>query len=394
LESSLTAFDEAELPAGGVDLAAGGLNRVARQLARDQAGLVLWLDIDLFSATLLVRFDGKPVLFRGLPHGLASLAGAVGAELTTPAAVRATLNGLDPSGLSVEDRQALSGAVADMAREVELSLGAAGLGDVRPERIVLSGEGAEPDWLAAQLGKQLEAPAMRISSLDTGNMNFALPAPAPSLERMAVPLGLALRGAPSLLGAEPGLNFHQDGPLACRRNLDLRRIVGPVAAAVMVLLLGFGLSTGTDIYLKQQRLAGLEERIDAAMEEALPGTGGRFRRSQYASILRGRLNELRGTQSSAQTGRGATATLADISTAVPDKLAMTISSFYLDPYTVRMSGRSDAFATVEQIKKNLEAVQGLGEVEIKGASADPGGGGIQFQMEISRQDGGAEGGAS
>ncbi|MEG6551244.1 pilus assembly protein PilM, partial [Desulfocurvibacter africanus] len=113
-----------------------------------------------------------------------------------------------------------------------------------------------------------------------------------------------------------------------------------------------------------------------------------FTRSQRASILAERLAGLR--QGSQNDGAGrATALhiLAAISQAVPAGLPMTISQLGLDEQAVRISARSDAFASVEQIKDSLQKA-GLGEVELKGATASPDGNSVQFQMDILLASGG------
>lgn len=345
LEGILDSHARAGLEVAGVDLNASGVLAAARLAAENLPDRALLLDITSKSGSVVLLWDGHPRLLR---------------EWT----------GTSPDAETV-------------AREVNLSLAAADLppGEA-PAMVLLAGEMAEltpaTSGFAGALALALN---MDVKPLRLATPNLAGEAPPP---RYAAALGLALRGA----GKADGFNFHAQGKLARGAGLDLRRHLPAAAVVAAVLALGFGLISGTDIYLKQQRLEAIQGRIEQEVAQALPEVAGRFSRMQYVSILRSRVHELR--QSLAATSGDATTTtavLARLATSVPPKLPMRLSTVSLDENAIRVSGQSDAFGTVEAIARSLGQAPEFAEVNIRGAAAATSGKGVDFQLEIIRNQG-------
>jgi general secretion pathway protein L len=153
-------------------------------------------------------------------------------------------------------------------------------------------------------------------------------------------------------------------------------------------------STGIDIYTKSQRLARIDKSMDEVFQRTLPDFKGSVRREQYASVVRNKINEL--NESVALFGAEArqyssAELLRVISSAIPKELDVTLSLLSVDNERVRMSGRADAFNTVDGVKNRLAALKDFEEVTITGAKAATDGKGVQFGLELLRQQLAGEG---
>lgn len=391
LHAWLEAFSSAGLPLQVVDVRADALLAAGASLS-GLPGRVLFLDMDARATSLLWRVDGRPAAMRGLRFGLLDLAEALAGEPVSDAeSGRRLLARSDLAAVAAaggESGERVGQALDSLAGELLLTLRAAAEGEVQdPELVVLSGQGAAVGGLGRLLEARVRARSRRISQLD--GYGLKIEGPQTPRDELAVAYGLALRGAPMVRPSEAGMNFHAEGAALRRGAFDPRKYLALASAFLAVLVLGYGLSTATDIMLKRQKLAELETRLDEAYRKALPDVQPGFTRSQLASILSERVASLRSDASGDDAGRPtALHVLAAVSQAVPPELPMTISQLGLDEVAVRISARSDAFASVELIKDSIQKA-GLGAVEIKGATASPDGQSVQFQMDILLAWGGA-----
>jgi general secretion pathway protein L len=146
-------------------------------------------------------------------------------------------------------------------------------------------------------------------------------------------------------------------------------------------------SVGVDIYTKKRRLASLNQSVEEVFRRTVPEFKGSVQSSQYASIVKTKINDL--GQSVALFGEeggyhSAVELLRVISTAIPADLNVTISLLTIDNQRVRLSGQADAFNTVDSVKNRLTALDNFDGVTITGAKAAKDGKGVQFGLELDR----------
>jgi general secretion pathway protein L len=151
---------------------------------------------------------------------------------------------------------------------------------------------------------------------------------------------------------------------------------------------------GIDIYTKKKQLQQLDSSIETVFRRALPEFKGSARSTQYYSILKARMEEL--NESVALFGADArhhTAVelLRGINEAIPADLDVTLNLLTLDRQRVRISGRADAFNTVDTVKSRLEASDAFDKVAIAGAKAATDGKGVQFSLDLNRSSLSGEG---
>ena len=76
--------------------------------------------------------------------------------------------------------------------------------------------------------------------------------------------------------------------------------------------------------------------------------------------------------------------LKDISERVPGALDVHVTSMVVDPDTVRISGETDTFNTVDSLKNGLEKSTYFSEVTISAANLDRSGKKVQFELKLQR----------
>ena len=76
--------------------------------------------------------------------------------------------------------------------------------------------------------------------------------------------------------------------------------------------------------------------------------------------------------------------LRDISERIPASLDVHMSRMVIDPETVRISGSTDTFNSVDTIKGGLEPSAYFSAVTISSANLDRAGKKVQFEMKLQR----------
>ena len=76
--------------------------------------------------------------------------------------------------------------------------------------------------------------------------------------------------------------------------------------------------------------------------------------------------------------------LKDISERIPSSMDVLLNSIVVDPETVRISGETDTFNTVDGIKNGLEPSSYYSQVTIASANLDRSGKRVQFEIKLQR----------
>jgi general secretion pathway protein L len=259
-----------------------------------------------------------------------------------------------------------------------------------PELVVLTGGGSLIGGLAPALEMALGIPVLRLGDLeDLGLFNHFKEAPS-DLALFAVPAGIALTDKRKI----GGFNF-QEKELRTRGLLmKWRQHLRYALVASLVILLSWLGSVGVDIYVKKQRLKQLDKAIEKVFRRALPELKGSVRSPQYASILQAKIKEL--NESVAMFGPEAghlpaVKLILDINQAVPPELNVNVTLLTIDRQRVRITGRADAFNTVDTVKNRLAASDAFATVSIAGAKAAADGKGVQFSLDLRRSSVSGEG---
>jgi len=227
-------------------------------------------------------------------------------------------------------------------------------------RIILAGETGFTDG-AAEVFKQ-ELPC-EVTVLDP----FARIGDSEKLETgpaYAVAVGLALEAMDEKV---PGINFLEVDRLKAKRTVGLRRAV----VFLGVLLVAIVASSIAGLFLQLRRLENKSRLVKAEINRiflsALPEAGHIVNEEAQVQELNARLKALREEYNAFSavgiSGMTPLAVLQKISASVPRNLNIKISEMDIGGRSVRLTGITDSFSSVDELKSHLEELPEFEAVE-------------------------------
>jgi general secretion pathway protein L len=253
-----------------------------------------------------------------------------------------------------------------------------------PEMVLLTGGGSLIHGLAAALEDTLGIQVRCLGELEgLGSLaQFQDHSTEPAV--FSVAAALAFRGP----GRRFGFNFQAEEILSQNPLVKWRRQLTYALVACALVAFSWLGSVAVNIYTKKQTLDRLELNIEEVFHRTVPEFQGSVRSSQYASIVKNKINQLNQSVSLFGTDIGHHSTvelLRIVSAAVPQDLDVTLNLLTVDSHRLRLSGRADGFNTVDGVKNRLMALDQFDRVTITGAKAAADGQGVQFGLELLRQ---------
>lgn len=387
----LTALREAGIEPSAIDLDGGALGAVAQELRGQGPERLVMLDLGHRKTTFLYWQNGRPAYLRALALGCWRLAKVVAQALglsLEDGLERLFIVGIDGAGRGAEAetaRLALTREVEALAREIHLSLLAAQAEErqEKAELVVLTGGGSLVRGLASTLEQTLGLPVRSLMELEPGGLLGQLGEGGREAPVYAVAGGLVL----GRLNRRGGFNFQREGTTALDFLRKWRRELTYAAVAATLIALTWLGSAGVDTYVKRGHAARLEKGIERVFQRALPDAKGGLQPAQYASTLKGRIKDIsQAATFISETEQYPTVELLrTVSEAVPKNLEITVTLLTMEGPQVRLSGKADAFNTVDNLKNLLGGSQHFAKVTITDAKAAADGKGVQFSMELQRK---------
>ena len=276
----------------------------------------------------------------------------------------------------VEDTRA--GALGAFIRRTLAAYGELSRSDFHPLDIVMTGSGLNGANFDQQIAGILNIPANRLNiserlsiPVDDEDVNPWEP------ELMDSALSLAMVEIEGIRG----LNFHKGQFAAKKFFLKHKKSwikTGIFAAAVVVLLL---FNVITDSYRLNNQLDGYDQQIRNIYQATFPGEKivEPYQQMQI-KVKEARKNAV--TQSAAGPQQRSIDILNAISQSIPESTRVEVTRMVISTETVLISGNTDTFNSVEDIKSNLEQVDIFSKVTISSTSKDRSGKAIRFQINV------------
>ena len=387
----LAALREQGIEPTTVDLDGGALGAVAQELRGQAPERLVLLDIGQRKTTFIYWQNGRPAYLRALMGGCARLGQVMadslglspeeGLERLFAVGMNGAARGPDAKAA----RLAMTKEIEALAREIELSLLAAQVEErqEKAELVVLTGGGSLVTGFAPALEQALGLPVRSLVDLQPGGLLGQIGEAAKDAPVYAVAGGLVL----GRLTRRGGFNFQREGTTALGFVVRWRREVTYAAVVGTALALAWLGSLGLDAYMKKRRLVSLDHNIETVFHRALPDVKGGLQPAQYGSTLKARVKELGQAAAflSESEQHSAVDLLRAVSAAVPKNLDVSVTLLTMDGPQVRLSGKADAFNTVDGLKNVLGESQYFAKVTITDAKAAADGKGVQFSMDLERR---------
>ena len=312
----------------------------------------LFIEIDNDYGTLFILAGGRLQLIRSFP-------------LPEPGASKAKM-------LCIQARQTLAAFQES-----------SGL-NFQPLEVTVSGIGLDEGHMAAEISGALNIPVKAASLADRLNIPVENDTQSP-----VIPAQLDNALALALMEVEgyDSLNFHK-GQFAAQKFLSkykspLKKTA--ILAAAVLALVFFNLALET--YTLNKRV----HRIDTQMAQIFKATFPEVKTVRYPfQEMQAMMRETnKNAVLQAETGPHIRSIdiLNSISEKIPENITVNFTRLVIQPENVLISGTTDTFNSVDDIKGRLEQIQHFQKVTISSANIDRSGNEVQFMLKLEFQKG-------
>ena len=253
--------------------------------------------------------------------------------------------------------------------------------NLQPEKIFFTGPGALYQETGDLISRFFDLPVEQINL--RGNQRIGMEneiAPVWNAALMDNALALALRDE----GRAQGFNFRKGEFEIKKQYTGLKRELRTWAVFLIVILAFLSADLGAEYYFVKKRNRILDQEIMEVFRQTFPKIQRIVDPVQQMKVA---INEIK-TSAIADPGMGGDQKildlLKDISERIPSTLNVQLNSMVVDPETVRISGETDTFNTVDSIKNDLEPSTYFSQVTITSANLDRSGKGVQFEIKLQR----------
>ncbi len=254
----------------------------------------------------------------------------------------------------------------------------------QPLEVTVSGIGLDEGHMAAEISGALNIPVKAASLADRLNIPVQTDTQSPVIQAQ---LDNALALALMEVEGYDSLNFHK-GQFAAQKFLSKHKSplkkTAILAAAVMALMF-FNLALETYTLNKRVR------RIDTQMTQIFKATFPEVKTVRYPyQEMQAMMRETnKNAVLQAETGPHIRSIdiLNSISEKIPENITVNFTRLVIQPENVLISGTTDTFNSVDDIKSRLEQIQHFQKVTISSANIDRSGNEVQFMLKLEFQKG-------
>jgi len=346
------------------------LSWLISQPGAPENGLLLYLGSSRSSLSLYL--DKKFVFTRTFGHQPLdeSLSGGISSEHS-------------PDSLTPEQIEA---RVRDLCREINKTRHACqwqqGL-TARPQKVFFTGPGALYAGMSDLLTRFLDIPAEQVNisrdqqiGLDAAISRVWNPA------LMDTALALAIRDGRK--GAR--FNLRKDEFEVQKPYLGIKKELRWLGLVLIFVLAFLAADLAVDYYYLKGQYQSIRGRVEEVYREALPQEP--YTADAVARIEK-RIKEFSSGSDAVpgiQSGERVLNLILDISERIPKEIDILFSRMIFDQDTIRISGLTDNFKSVDNIKSQLEPSPYFKEVVISSANLEKGGQQVKFELRLQRAD--------
>ena len=252
--------------------------------------------------------------------------------------------------------------------------------NLQPIEVVASGIGLDEANMAADISRALDIPVTAASVADRLNIPVESYTGNPWIPtQMDNALALALM---EVEGYDT-LNFHK-GQFAAQKFLSKHKTpltkTGILAAAVLALMF---FNVLMETYTVNKQVRGIEHQMTQIFKATFPEV--KTIRYPYQE-MQAKMREIKkNTAFQAETGPHIRSIdiLNSISEKIPTNIKVDLTRLVIQPENVLISGTTDTFNSVDDIKSRLEQIQYFEKVTISSANIDRSGNEVRFMLKVT-----------
>jgi len=338
-------------------------------LSGDEApdnGLVI--DIGLKRMTMVLYIERRIGLIRNMPLGKAAVS-VSGPE--------------DVSRLSKERVEAVSETLYGIIKNTLRAFSMQIQKDPAPEKAFITGIGSQYPGIEGAISGQAGIPVekINISRDNTIRMDYSIETKwNPAL--MDGALSLAIREV------KKGHGFNLlKGEFEIKKGfLKSVRELRKAGIAVLIILTFLMMDFSADYWLVKKRYEAADKKCTALFRQSFPDSG----EVKYPLLqMKQKIEELKKSAAmlpgDIKRDQKVLDLINDISRKIPEAVDIDVSSMVIDTETVRMSGETDSFNTVNSLESGLETSSYFSDVTINKAEHDRTGEKVEFELKLQRK---------
>lgn len=251
--------------------------------------------------------------------------------------------------------------------------------EFQPLDMLVTGAGLNGANFESEVFEALKFPVKRLNFAESLNIPLSSENQKPwNPALMDSALALALMEIEGIRG----LNFHK-GQFAAKKFLlknkqDVIR-TGILAAAVLVMLL-FG--SILEYYTLNRQLERIDHQITAVFQETFPEVKRIVDPFQQMQVKLQQVKKNAVVQTTSTPHIRSIDILESISKSIPKDIAVDVTRMVVSPDSLLISGTTDTFKSVDDIKNRLEQIEYFKKVTISSSNADRSGKEVRFQLKV------------
>ncbi|HPJ66895.1 MAG TPA: GspL/Epsl periplasmic domain-containing protein [Desulfobacteraceae bacterium] len=252
---------------------------------------------------------------------------------------------------------------------------------VRPEKVLFTGRGALYPNTGNILEKYLNITAQQIDLCRGSRIQMD-----ENIARIWNPLlmdgalALAIRDSKD----DQNFNFRKDDFETKRPYMALNMNFRKAAVLLSVVFALLIADIGIDYYLLKERAGRLDQEMASVFRQTFPEVRRIVDPLQQMKIKINETRKLAGVLPGTASDIPVIEILKDISERIPSTVNINVTRIGIDLETVRISGKTDTYSTVDRIQNVLEGSGYFSEVSISSTNLDRSGNQVQFEIKLLR----------
>lgn len=308
----------------------------------------VFLDIDTSQTTIVLIAGGKVQLIRSIPAGL--------------------IDHSNPSSLCLNVQHTISGFIESTRT------------DYQPDRFYFTGKGLGQNGFEKKITDYFDVPSQSLDLMRESDPEISNQSDLPWLpEEMNNALALTF----SEMTGFKTLNFRKGPFRVAKQWAEHKKSIVVTGILVGVLMISLLVNSMIGFYGKKTRLAKIQNQTEAVFKSIFPDVKMDAKQpgSQMMGLVDAKKRESRSLRDSGPHIRMIDL-LNDISTRVPKSIDVELTQMVLGDENISISGNTDTFNSVDEMKVQLEKSERFKTVTIVSTNKDKKGNRIRFKLKL------------